>query len=173
MAKNPALAVAMIAAATGLAVLVGAAPARSVESASPIVIAVADFDYTDTSGETIDQRAEHKARLDAFTGALRADLARDGRYRIVALSCPQSPCSAKEMVPDDLIDSARAAGAKRLLYGGIHKMSSLISNGRFQVVDLEDKRLAFDRLITFRGDTDEAWRRAERFVAQDIIDTAK
>ena len=172
MAKSPALAAAMVAAATGLAVLIGAAPARSGESASPVVIAVADFDYTDTSGEKIDQRAEHKARLDAFTGAIRADLARDGRYRIVALTCPQPPCSAAQLSPDELIDSARAAGARRLLYGGIHKMSSLISNGKFQVVDIEDRKLTFDRLITFRGDTDEAWQRAERFVAQDIIDAA-
>jgi hypothetical protein len=151
-------------------ILLAAIPARGEDSAAaPIAIAVADFDYTDTSGEAIDQQAEHQARLKAFAGTIRADLARDGRYRIVDLACPQPPCSAGQVAPDVLLDSARAAGAKRLLYGGIQKMSSLISNAKIQVVDIEDNKLTFDRLITFRGDTDESWQRAERFVVRDLI----
>ena len=158
-----------IAAAIGLAAVL-AVPARGEETASaPIAIAVADFDYTDTSGEPTDQQAAHQARLQAFTGAIRADLARDGRYRIVDVTCPQPPCSAGQMRPEELIDSARAAGATRLLYGGIQKMSSLISNAKIQVVDIADNKLTFDRLITFRGDSDESWQRAERFLARDLV----
>jgi hypothetical protein len=171
MTKDLALANALV--VGGLAVLLGAAPVRGAGTAAPIAIAVADFDYTDTSGEALDQKAEHKARLDAFTGSIRADLARDGRYRVVKLDCPQPPCSAGQMRPEELIDKARAAGARQLLYGGIHKMSSLISNGKFQVIDIDDKKLTFDRLITFRGDNDESWQRAERFVAQDLIEAAR
>jgi len=159
-----------IAIGLGAACLFVSAPVRSEQpAAAPITIAVADFDYTDTSGEAIDQQAAHQSRLKAFTGSIRADLARDGRYRIVDLRCPQPPCSAGQMRPEDLIDSARAAGATRLLYGGIQKMSSLISNAKIQMVDIADNKLTFDRLITFRGDTDESWQRAERFVARDLI----
>jgi hypothetical protein len=30
-------------------------------------------------------------------------------------------------------------------------------------------RIVFDRLLTFRGDTDEAWQKAESFVARDVL----
>jgi Protein of unknown function (DUF2380) len=139
--------------------------------ATSIPIAVADFDYTDTSGEPLDQRAEHRARLQSFVGAIRASLEQDGRYRVVTLVCPQSPCTAGTSPPDELLASASAAGAKRLLYGGIHKMSTLVQNAKVQVVDIKDNKVTFDRLITFRGDNDEAWQRAERFIARDLLST--
>jgi Protein of unknown function (DUF2380) len=151
-------------------VLCSPTSARSEEvKAAPMPIAVADFDYTDTSGEPIDQQPEHRARLQAFVSAIRAALERDGRYRVVTLACPHQPCTAGTSPPDELLASATAAGAKRLLYGGIHKMSTLVQNAKVQVVDLEHNKLAFDRLITFRGDNDEAWRRAERFIARDLM----
>ena len=144
--------------------------ARSEDAKTPpIPIAVADFDYFDTSGEPANQQAEHQARLQALASAIRSDLERDGRYRVVTLSCPQTRCTAAELAPADLIEKARAAGANRLLYGGIQKMSTLIQNAKVQVVDLEQNKLRFDRLITFRGDTDESWQRAERFIVKDLM----
>jgi len=38
-----------------------------------------------------------------------------------------------------------------------------------QVVDIAENKLRFDRLITFRGDTDESWQRAERFIVKDLM----
>ena len=156
--------------ALGLGVFLTLSSARSEEvKAPPIPIAVADFDYFDTSGEPTNQQAEHQARLKAFADAIRADLERDGRYRVVALSCPQTRCAAAELAPAELLEKARAAGANRLLYGGIQKMSTLIQNAKVQVVDIGENKLRFDRLITFRGDTDESWQRAERFIVKDLI----
>jgi hypothetical protein len=156
--------------ALGLGVFLTLSSARSDDvKAPPIPIAVADFDYFDTSGEPTNQQAEHQARLQAFTNAIRADLERDGRYRVVTLSCPQTRCAASELAPADLLEKARLAGANRLLYGGIQKMSTLIQNAKVQVVDIAENKLRFDRLITFRGDTDESWQRAERFIVKDLI----
>lgn len=45
------------------AILILSGPARGEDIARPIPIAVADFDYSDTSGEPRDQREEHAARL--------------------------------------------------------------------------------------------------------------
>jgi hypothetical protein len=33
---------------------------------------------------------------------------------------------------------------------------------------LRNDKVVFDKLLSFRGDTDEAWRRAEEFLARDI-----
>ncbi|WMT71760.1 DUF2380 domain-containing protein [Bradyrhizobium sp. Ash2021] len=154
----------------GLGVFLTLSSARGEDvKAPPISIAVADFDYFDTSGEPTNQQAEHQARLQAFADAICADLARDGRYRVVTLSCPRTRCAAAELPPAELLEKARSAGANRLLYGGIQKMSTLIQNAKVQVVDIAENKLRFDRLITFRGDTEESWQRAERFIVRDLI----
>ncbi|SMF16779.1 Protein of unknown function [Tistlia consotensis] len=130
-------------------------------------VAVADFDYSDTSGEPRDQAAEHAARVGAFAGILRQSLA-EGGYSVVPLGCPESACSVGSLGPDALVAAARKAGARFLVYGGIHKMSTLIQWGKVQAVDLERDKLVLDRSITFRGDTDEAFRRAAGFVVQEL-----
>ena len=99
---------------------------------------------------------------------LRADLGQDGRYRTVNLECQQPPCTAGQSAGATLVESAHAAGARLLLYGGIQKMSTLIQHSKVQVVDLETNKLVFDRLISFRGDTDESWQRAERFLVREL-----
>src|SRR5262249_49175922 len=145
------------------------APSSGQDGPAPrIPIAIADFDYTDTSGEVRNQKAEHDARLRAFVSALRAALEHDARYQVVVLECPEPPCTAGRLAAAELIDRARAGGAKLLLYGGIQKMSSLIQNGKAQVVDLEADKLLFDRLISFRGDTDESWAHAQRFLLREL-----
>jgi Protein of unknown function (DUF2380) len=152
-----------------IALLLIAAPARAdTPPADPLPIVVADLDYTDTSGEARDQRAEHAARLQAFAGAIRADLARTGKYRVLTFVCSSDPCSGRETNPAVLIDDARKSGARLMLYGGIHKMSTLVQFAKIQMLDLHTGQVVFDRLITFRGDTDEAWQRAEQFVAREL-----
>jgi hypothetical protein len=48
-------------------------------------------------------------------------------------------------------------------------MSTLIQYIKAQVVDLEANALTFDRLLTFRGDNAEAWQRAEKFLARELM----
>ena len=76
------------------------------------------------------------------------------------------------MNPAELQKAARAAGAKFVLLGGVHKMSTLVQWAKIQIADEEQGRIVFDRLLTFRGDTDEAWQRAEFFVARDVLQSA-
>ncbi len=148
------------------ALLFLSAPAVA-ESPIPPTIVVADFDYSDTSGEIRDQQAEHAARLQAFARAIRTDLAQSGKYRVIDFNCSSDPCSAASA--STLIEDARKAGARLVLYGGIHKMSTLIQHGKFQMLDLDNGKLVLDRLISFRGDSDEAWQRAERFLARELL----
>jgi len=71
---------------------------------------------------------------------------------------------------DDLVSAAVKADARLLVYGGIHKMSTLIQWGSVQVVDVQRKELLLNRLFSFRGDTDEAFRRAANFIGQTLHD---
>jgi len=129
-------------------------------------VAIAGFDYTDTSGEIRDQRAEHATRLTVFLHTLQTELA-GKESRVLILGCAPA-CTARDTAPDILLASARDAGATMLVYGGIHKVSTLIQEAVVQMVDVEQDRLVVNRRISFRGDTDDAWRRAAAFAATSL-----
>lgn len=137
-------------------------------SATPLTIAVADFDYKDTSGEVRDQSAEHKARVAHFAELVRENLSAKGDYRVLPFDCPQHPCTPIRMGSDDFIASARRTGARFVVYGGIHKLSTLVQNGLVEVVDLQNEKLILKRTVSFRGDNDEAYRRAAAFVGDTV-----
>ena len=131
-----------------------------------IAVAVADFDYRDTSGEAKDQTAQHAARVAAFGRRLREELARQVKYRLVPLDCAKPLCSTTSLGADGLIAAARRAGARLLVYGGIHKMSTLVQWGDVQVVDLRQRQSLLSRTFTFRGDSDQAFHRAAGFIGE-------
>lgn len=154
-----------------LALLLGG-EAVAEEQAAGIPAVVADFDYYDTSGEALDQSAQHAARVKDFANLLRDELAAHGRYRILPLICPEPACSAGRMDATELMQAARRSGARLVVYGGIHKESTLVQWAKVEVVDLDDNKLLLDRLFSFRGDTDEAFRRAAAFICQSLEDVA-
>ncbi len=159
-------------AAMGLTVAVGGQRAEAdVAMKQPFALAVLDLDYVDTSGEPTDQTAVHQRRAADFISALQRDLAANGQYRIVPMSCGSEPCEPV-MSPAELQKAAHAAGARFVLLGGVHKMSSLVQWAKIQIADEEQGQIVFDRLLTFRGDTDEAWQKAESFVARDVLHSA-
>lgn len=137
-------------------------------SAAPLTIAVADFDYIDTSGEMKNQKAEHEARVAKFAELLRAKLSADGQFQVIPIECADPPCTPINMQPQKFIDASHRSGARFVVYGGIHKMSTLIQNGDVELLDLETDKLLFKRTVTFRGDTDEAFRRAAVFVSDAV-----
>ena len=136
----------------------------------PPGLAVAEIDYVDTSGEVIDQSADHRRRLRAFEASLRSDLTASGNLQSVVLDCPANACSIGDIDANQLIGKAQAAGADFLLIGAFHKVSTLVQWAKFDIIDVKSQKLSFERLVSFRGDNDEAWRRAEAFIVRDIMD---
>jgi hypothetical protein len=133
-------------------------------------MAVAEIQYSDTSGEVIDQSADHARRLREFEAALRTDLAASGKVRNAALDCPPNACSIGDVDADQLLDKAQAAGAGYLLISSFHKLSTLVQWAKFDIVDVKTRKVVFNRLVTFRGDNDKAWRHAESFIVREILD---
>jgi hypothetical protein len=56
------------------------------------------------------------------------------------------------------------------LIGRFHKMSTLIQQAKFDVIDVKARKVVFDRYISFRGDNDAAWRHAEAFLVRQILE---
>ena len=150
----------------------GAAKAEApVPAPQPVTLAIPKLDYVDTSGEANDQTAAHRERLEAFASALQRDLAESGKYRIVPISCGAEPCTARTD-PFELQKAAQAAGVRLLVVGGIHKVSTLVQWAKLQIADESEGQIVFDRSLTFRGDTDQAWQKAEGFAARQILDAS-
>ena len=149
-----------------------AAPAM----ASSIEVAIAPFAYLDTSGEPIDQVSRHTILVARFTAALQHDLSapsatRQGSYTTTQVACAAPAC---DLMRDRaaLIGQARNAGAGLLLVGGIHKMSTLVQFMRAEAISTATGKTVFTRLLTFRGDSDDAWRHCESFLAEEFRATA-
>lgn len=166
MSRQNRTAGAIAAIGAAVALLSPVSPARS----APLTIAVADFDYIDTSGETRDQRAAHQARMAQFAELLRAKLGTQGNLQVRPLECAEPPCTPINMQPAKFIDASRRSGARFVLYGGIHKISTLVQWGDVQLLDLEADKVLFRQNVTFRGDTDEAFSRAAAFVGDSVKD---
>ena len=160
-----------MAARLATALLVALVAGGDARAASPVTVAVADFDYLDSSGEVRDQRADHDARLRALGNDIIADLARSGRFAPVHLVCAAPPCSADGMDQDAMVQAARAQHAQLVVFGGVHKMSTLIQWGRIEVMDVATGQRRLARTVTFRGDTDDAWQHAADYIGQMLVDS--
>ena len=136
----------------------------------PPVLAIAEIQYSDTSGEVIDQSADHFRRLREFEASLRTDLAASGKVRNADLDCPPNACSVGDVDAGELLGKAQAAGAAYLLISSFHKVSTLVQWAKFDIVDVKTRSVVFNRLVTFRGDNDKAWRHAESFILRQILD---
>lgn len=162
----------LLPAALACALLLASHHPASAAGGAPIRAAIAEFDNHDTSGELPERAAAHADLVAGFSGLLRERLGREPEFQVVALACPAEPCTAGTVAPDELIAAAREAGARILVYGGVHKMSTLVQMGKFQAVDLEKETLLVDRSFSFRGDNAEAFRRAADFLARYLEEAA-
>jgi len=98
---------------------------------------------------------------------LEDDLAASGKFRVIVPACRPDPCSRSS--GSELLKAAYAAGADFLLVGGIHKMSTHCAVGEGRIARPQERPERARQTFTFRGDTDQAWRRAEQFISNDSL----
>ena len=134
-----------------------------------LAVSVDDFKYRDTSNEPTDQMAVHEKQLRAFMTALRDDVTADPRFELMPSSCA-SNCPTDGPALRDRLRAASQAGAQILIIGGLHKMSTLVQLAQTVAIDTTSQRVVFRKYFQFRGDNDEAWQRAERFVSDEVRD---
>ena len=136
--------------------------------AAPVTVVVADFDYADSSGEPTDQRAAHDARLRALRADIIATLNTGGQLAAAPLSCATPPCSADHLDQHDMTDAAEAQHAQFIVFGGVHKISTLIQWGQIEVMNVSSGQALLSRTVTFRGDSADAWHHAADYIGQMV-----
>jgi hypothetical protein len=137
--------------------------------AQAATLAILPVKLLDTAREVRDQREAHAARITAMDQTLGAALAAPGAFETVTLITAQDVargCASE--TPECLIGLARARDADRALFAVVHKSSSLILQLFAQVLDVESEKVVSRRELSFRGDTDESWRRAGAFLAREV-----
>jgi hypothetical protein len=100
---------------------------------------------------------------------VEVEFQRSERGKIQRLRCQQPPCLVKDTGIENPSKQAAQQKANLLLIGQIKKMSTLVGQVKFAVIDLKTNRPRCDRYLTYRGDSDEAWRRAARFLVKDLV----
>ena len=152
---------------TVVALVMTAPPIQAYCTEARVKISVAEFSFKDTSGEVRDQVAEHNRRLKSFQTTLAHELAQAHAINAELLSCDPGPCSAFAIGIPSLSKSAVDQKSSHLLIGEIKKMSTLVGQIKFAILDLKTNKALCDRYLTYRGDTDEAWHRAAIYTARD------
>ncbi len=125
-------------------------------------LVIAPVKLLDTSHEAQDQRDDHARRLDLLAEVLAQEM--PGRLIAradVAAACPRE-------TTDCLVALLRDKGADRGLFIVVQKTSTLILQVFASVVDLRGESLVTHKELNFRGDNDESWRRAGRFLARQL-----
>ena len=54
------------------------------------------------------------------------------------------------------------------IVGGIQKTSTLVQWARVAVIDVGANRVLFEKIYTFRGDTDAGWDHARQFLSREV-----
>ncbi len=130
---------------------------------------VLDFEIVDTSGEPLDQRADHARRLAAARDAIGAGLAARGTYEVVDRAAIRADLD--EILKQTYLRTcngcetalARKAGADLVMTGLVNKVSTLILSMGVSIARASSGELVYHQGFDFRGDTDESWSRAALF----------
>ncbi|MGR3402472.1 DUF2380 domain-containing protein, partial [Paracoccus sp. (in: a-proteobacteria)] len=113
-----------------------------------------------------DQGAAHEARLLLLADVLKAET----KGAILLDAAAIADCQPQTTAC--LLDKARATGADRALFVVVQKTSTLILQIFANLVDVGTGDLIVSRNLNFRGDNDESWRRAARFLARQLRDAS-
>ena len=135
---------------------------------------VLGFELIDTSNEPVDQTAEHAKRLARARDDLSAGLAAQRVYDVVDRNTIAADLDA--ILKQTYIRTcngcelslARKAGADLVLTGVVNKVSTLILSMGVSIARVSTGELIYHQGFDFRGDNDQSWARATKFLVDRI-----
>jgi hypothetical protein len=67
-----------------------------------------------------------------------------------------------------MVDAARSQHVRFVVFGGVHKISTLIQWGQIEVMDVGSGKALLSRTVSFRGDDEAAWQHAAAYIGQMV-----
>ncbi|HET7402416.1 MAG TPA: DUF3280 domain-containing protein [Usitatibacter sp.] len=164
-----ALLLACVAAASPLHAAAGAEGARR-------TLAVLDVELLDEQGNPAAKPAQ-AIRLRDATAQLRRELAEHDLYTV------SDPLPARELVEqlratheflyrcdDCAVQVGERLGVDLVMTPWVQKVSELILNFNVQLVDVKAGKAIFTKSVDMRGNQDESWTRAVRYLVRDMAE---
>jgi hypothetical protein len=142
-------------------------------AAEPPTIAVFDFEMIDNSldGEMHGKRADEQERLMRVGDQVRKELGESGKFRIVDIAPVNAAAHQSHLQACGGCDVklARDLGADLEVTGVVQKVSNLILNISIYVRDAHTGGLVLVANADMRGNTDESWSRATRYLVRERL----
>ena len=142
-------------------------------AAEPPRLAVFDFEMIDSSldGEMRGKRSDEQERLIRVGDQVRKELGDSGRFRIVDIAPVNAAAHQSNLQACGGCDVtlARELGADLELTGVVQKVSNLILNISMYLRDAHTGGLVLVANADMRGNTDESWSRATRYLIRERL----
>jgi hypothetical protein len=148
-------------------------PWAPAHAADPPKLAVFDFEMIDTSleGEMHGKRRDEQQRLMGVGDQLRNELGGSGKFRIVDIAPVNAAAHQSNLQACGGCDAklARELGAELYITGVVQKVSNLILNINVYLHDAQSGRLVTAASADMRGNTEESWTRATRYLVRERL----
>lgn len=136
-------------------------------------LAVFDFEMIDTSlqGQVYGPREDERGRLLMIGDQLRKELRESGRFRIIDISPVNAAAHQNNLRACGGCDVklAQQLDADLEITGVVQKVSNLILNINVFLRDAHTSRLVVSASADMRGNTDESWSRAMRYLIRERL----
>lgn len=141
--------------------------------AAPRSLVVAGFELVEDHPEP-EAASVHARRLAALEQQLRSGLQQAGLYTLQDTEASRSTIARLRREHAKLYECAgcaqeigQAAGAELVLVGWVQKVSQLILNVNVELRDTATDSVLLTKSVDMRGNTDDTWQRAMRFMLRD------
>ncbi len=169
----------------GLALLAFAAlvlafgPAARAADASPATLAMTGFELLEEHPDASRHDAQ-QARLKLIEDEFRTQIQQRGLYTLVDNAPHQALIERVRggveflyRCPHCLAEIGTGTGAHYVAVGWVQKVSNLILNVNIEIREVATNRVALVKSVDMRGNNDESWIRAVRYLVCDIDDKRK
>jgi hypothetical protein len=142
-------------------------------AAEPPRLAVFDFEMIDTSlpGQFYGPQADEHDRLLRVGDVVRKELGESGKFRIVDIAPVNAAAHQSNLQACGGCDVklAQQLNVDLDITGVVQKVSNLILNINFYLRDVHTGRLVAAASVDMRGNTDESWSRATRYLIRERL----
>ena len=142
-------------------------------AAEPPKLAVFDFEMIDSSldGEIYGTRPDEKERLARVGDQLRKELGESGKFQMIDIAPVNAAAHQSNLQACGGCDLklAQQLGADVEITGVVRKISNLILNISLFLRDVQTGRLIVAMNTDMRGNTEESWTRATRYLIRERL----
>jgi hypothetical protein len=142
-------------------------------AAEPPRLAVFDFEMIDTSlqGQVYGPRADERDRLLRTADQVRKELGESGKFQILDIMPVNAAAHQSNLQACGGCDVklAQQLNADLEITGVVQKVSNLILNINVYLRDVHTGNLVTGASVDMRGNTDESWSRATRYLIRERL----